>query len=173
MQRPSCICHARARLRWNACWHASGFGDCPKRSLRGTCPRRRASAVDARWPRADRNQGGIGDLAYPLVSDLKREISTKYRVLSADGVALRGLFIIDKEVCPPPPRASPVQPAPVLCLPRSPSPQGVRTLTGTSLKPGQRIELVLFGMENWTCGPCLAANNWILIPVMPCILSAQ
>ena len=48
--------------------------------------------------RADRNQGGVGDLAYPLVSDLKREITQKYNVLTADGVALRGLFIIDKEV---------------------------------------------------------------------------
>jgi hypothetical protein len=49
---------------------------------------------------ADRNQGGVGDLAYPLVSDLKREITQKYNVLTADGVALRGLFIIDKEARP-------------------------------------------------------------------------
>ena len=48
--------------------------------------------------RADRKEGGVGDLAYPLVSDLKREISSKYYVLTRDGVALRGLFIIDKEV---------------------------------------------------------------------------
>ena len=47
----------------------------------------------------DRKEGGVGDLAYPLVSDLKREISSKYYVLTRDGVALRGLFIIDKEVC--------------------------------------------------------------------------
>ena len=46
----------------------------------------------------DRKEGGVGDLAYPLVSDLKREISSKYYVLTKDGVALRGLFIIDKEV---------------------------------------------------------------------------
>jgi len=50
----------------------------------------------------------VGDLAYPLVSDLKREITTRYNVLTPDGVALRGLFIIDKEVRPPPsPAASP------------------------------------------------------------------
>lgn len=40
----------------------------------------------------------MGDLAYPLVSDLKREITQRYNVLTPDGVALRGLFIIDKEV---------------------------------------------------------------------------
>ena len=37
-------------------------------------------------------EGGVGDLNYPLVSDLKREISVKYGVLSEEGVALRGLF---------------------------------------------------------------------------------
>lgn len=47
---------------------------------------------------AERKEGGVGDLKYPLVSDLKREISQKYQVLNPDGVALRGLFIIDKEV---------------------------------------------------------------------------
>lgn len=41
--------------------------------------------------------GGLGDLAYPLVSDLKKEISEAYGVLTDDGVALRGLFIIDPD----------------------------------------------------------------------------
>jgi alkyl hydroperoxide reductase subunit AhpC len=50
------------------------------------------------WWGIDRKEGGVGDLAYPLVSDLKREISTKYNVLTDEGVALRGLFVIDKEV---------------------------------------------------------------------------
>jgi peroxiredoxin 2/4 len=50
------------------------------------------------WIQTDRKSGGIGDITYPLVSDLKKEISTAYNVLDPDaGVALRGLFIIDKE----------------------------------------------------------------------------
>jgi peroxiredoxin (alkyl hydroperoxide reductase subunit C) len=49
------------------------------------------------WIQTPRNDGGLGDLNYPLVSDLKREISEAYGVLSADGIALRGLFIIDRE----------------------------------------------------------------------------
>jgi len=49
------------------------------------------------WIQTPRNEGGLGDLEYPLVSDLKREIATAYNVLSDEGVALRGLFIIDKE----------------------------------------------------------------------------
>eukprot|EP00798_Chlamydomonas_sp_ICE-L_P024478 gene24478-10086_t len=49
------------------------------------------------WIQTERNEGGLGDLAYPLVSDLKRTIAESYGVLSPDGIALRGLFIIDKE----------------------------------------------------------------------------
>jgi peroxiredoxin 2/4 len=50
------------------------------------------------WIQTERKQGGIGDIAYPLVSDIKKEISTAYNVLDPEaGVALRGLFIIDKE----------------------------------------------------------------------------
>jgi peroxiredoxin (alkyl hydroperoxide reductase subunit C) len=50
------------------------------------------------WIQTERNQGGVGDLNYPLVSDIKKEISANYNVLDPDaGVALRGLFIIDKE----------------------------------------------------------------------------
>ena len=49
------------------------------------------------WTQTDRREGGVGDVAYPLVSDLKRSISSSYGVLSEDGVAFRGLFIIDLE----------------------------------------------------------------------------
>jgi peroxiredoxin (alkyl hydroperoxide reductase subunit C) len=49
------------------------------------------------WIQTDRKEGGLGELAYPLVADLKKEISTAYNVLTEDGVALRGLFIIDRE----------------------------------------------------------------------------
>lgn len=50
------------------------------------------------WIQTDRKSGGVGDLNYPLVSDIKKEISTAYNVLEPDaGVALRGLFIVDKD----------------------------------------------------------------------------
>ena len=50
------------------------------------------------WMQTDRKEGGIGDIAYPLISDIKKEISSAYNVLDPDaGVALRGLFIIDRE----------------------------------------------------------------------------
>lgn len=50
------------------------------------------------WIQTDRKNGGIGDISYPLVADLKKEIASAYNVLDPDaGIALRGLFIIDKE----------------------------------------------------------------------------
>ena len=50
------------------------------------------------WMQTDPKEGGIGDIAYPLISDIKKEISDAYNVLDPEaGVALRGLFIIDKE----------------------------------------------------------------------------
>jgi len=49
------------------------------------------------WLQTARQAGGLGELNYPLISDLKKEISSSYNVLTDEGVALRGLFIIDKE----------------------------------------------------------------------------
>lgn len=49
------------------------------------------------WIQSDRKSGGVGDLNYPLVADIKKEISAAYNVLTDDGIALRGLFIIDKD----------------------------------------------------------------------------
>ncbi|NP_001315983.1 2-Cys peroxiredoxin 2 [Solanum lycopersicum] len=50
------------------------------------------------WVQTDRKTGGLGDLNYPLISDVTKSISKSYNVLIPDqGIALRGLFIIDKE----------------------------------------------------------------------------
>jgi len=48
------------------------------------------------WLQTDRDSGGVGDLNYPLVSDLTKSISSSYNVLNEEGKSLRGLFIIDK-----------------------------------------------------------------------------
>ncbi len=47
------------------------------------------------WTQQDRNEGGLGDVNMPILSDLHKTIATDYEVLSDDGVALRGIFIID------------------------------------------------------------------------------
>ncbi|KAI4300578.1 hypothetical protein L6164_033939 [Bauhinia variegata] len=50
------------------------------------------------WVQTDRKSGGLGDLRYPLISDITKSISKSYGVLIPDqGIALRGLFIVDKE----------------------------------------------------------------------------
>nr|QCI04985.1 2-Cys peroxiredoxin [Callithamnion tetricum] len=47
------------------------------------------------WIQTSRELGGVGDLNYPLVSDLTKKISYKYNILTTEGTALRGLFLID------------------------------------------------------------------------------
>lgn len=43
--------------------------------------------------------GGLGGLNYPLLSDFNKSISREYGVLiEKAGIALRGLFIIDPQV---------------------------------------------------------------------------
>jgi alkyl hydroperoxide reductase subunit AhpC len=50
------------------------------------------------WRNTPRKDGGLGDLGYTLVSDLNKSIARDYGVLiESEGVALRGLFIIDPE----------------------------------------------------------------------------
>ena len=44
-----------------------------------------------------RNQGGLGQLNYPLISDSSQKITDKYKLLTNDGLAFPGIFIIDKE----------------------------------------------------------------------------
>jgi peroxiredoxin 2/4 len=49
------------------------------------------------WKNTPVNEGGIGNIKYPLVADLNKTIANQYGVLLPDGIALRGLFLIDKE----------------------------------------------------------------------------
>lgn len=49
------------------------------------------------WKNTPVQNGGIGDIKFPLVADLSKKISRDYGVLLPDGIALRGLFLIDKE----------------------------------------------------------------------------
>jgi len=49
------------------------------------------------WKNTPTNEGGIGQILYPLVADLKKEIARNYGILFDESVALRGLFLIDRE----------------------------------------------------------------------------
>lgn len=48
------------------------------------------------WINTPRKAGGLGDLQYPLLADITKQISVDYDVLiKEEGIALRGLYIID------------------------------------------------------------------------------
>lgn len=49
------------------------------------------------WKNTEPKAGGIGNIQFPLVADLTKNISREYGVLFDDAVALRGLFLIDKK----------------------------------------------------------------------------
>lgn len=49
------------------------------------------------WKNTAVDKGGIGNVQYPMVADLTKNIARDYDVLVNDAVALRGSFLIDKE----------------------------------------------------------------------------
>ncbi len=49
------------------------------------------------WKNTPIQTGGIGDVQFPMVSDIDKSISGDYGVLFKESIALRGLFLIDKE----------------------------------------------------------------------------
>ncbi len=49
------------------------------------------------WKNTPRNQGGLGQLDFPLLSDLGGKNASAYEVLLEGGVAARGVFIIDEQ----------------------------------------------------------------------------
>lgn len=49
------------------------------------------------WKNTEINNGGIGNIQFPLVADLDKSISENYGVLFDGAIALRGLYLIDKE----------------------------------------------------------------------------
>ncbi|PIK16589.1 peroxiredoxin [Halobacteriovorax sp. JY17] len=47
------------------------------------------------WTQQPRNKGGLGEINYPLLSDLTKDVARSYGVLMDNAVAFRGTFIID------------------------------------------------------------------------------
>src|SRR3569832_29730 len=51
----------------------------------------------AAWRNTPVNKGGIGPVGFPIVADVKHEITRAYGIEHPDGVALRGSFLIDRQ----------------------------------------------------------------------------
>jgi len=49
------------------------------------------------WRATPRDKGGIGNIGFPLVADIDKSIARSFGVLVDEAVALRGLFLIDKD----------------------------------------------------------------------------
>lgn len=49
------------------------------------------------WKNTPVNNGGIGNVQFPMVADLTKSIARSYDVLLSDEVAFRGTFMIDKK----------------------------------------------------------------------------
>lgn len=47
------------------------------------------------WTKQARNEGGIGEVNFPIIADLNKNVARSYEVLNEGGVALRGIFLID------------------------------------------------------------------------------
>ncbi|CDJ39557.1 peroxiredoxin, putative [Eimeria tenella] len=61
-----------------------------------------ACSVDSKfahsaWRAQEPQRGGLGPLALPLLADVRREVAAAFGVLLPDGMALRGLFLVDRE----------------------------------------------------------------------------
>ncbi|CZE46765.1 peroxiredoxin [Campylobacter geochelonis] len=49
------------------------------------------------WKNTPVNNGGIGNVQFPLVADLTKDIAKNFDVLYANAVALRGSFLLDSD----------------------------------------------------------------------------
>lgn len=49
------------------------------------------------WFNTPRKQGGIADIRIPLLADVSHRIARDYGVLLEEGLALRGLFVVDPQ----------------------------------------------------------------------------
>lgn len=49
------------------------------------------------WTKQPRNEGGLGEVNFPILADITKQIARDYEVLVDESVALRGLFIIDDQ----------------------------------------------------------------------------
>jgi peroxiredoxin 2/4 len=53
--------------------------------------------VHRAWRNTKIEEGGIGNIAYPLVADVNKTIARDFGVLLEGGMALRGTFLIDRQ----------------------------------------------------------------------------
>lgn len=54
--------------------------------------------VHLAWKNTPVEQGGIGQVTFPMVSDITKRITESYDILFGDAIALRGSYLIDRNM---------------------------------------------------------------------------
>lgn len=54
--------------------------------------------VHLAWKNTPVEQGGIGQVTFPMISDLTKRITESYDILFDDAIALRGSYLIDRDM---------------------------------------------------------------------------
>lgn len=49
------------------------------------------------WKNTPQAEGGLGQVQFPMVADISKEITTNYGIKTGPGIAFRGTFLIDRE----------------------------------------------------------------------------
>ncbi len=49
------------------------------------------------WKKTEVNNGGIGNVQYPLIADIDKSVTDAYDLRTGPGIALRGSFLIDRD----------------------------------------------------------------------------
>ncbi len=49
------------------------------------------------WKNTEVKDGGIGNVQFPMIADINKEVTDAYDMRTGPGIALRGSFLIDKE----------------------------------------------------------------------------
>ncbi|MBT8398478.1 MAG: peroxiredoxin [Gemmatimonadetes bacterium] len=73
------------------------LGEFQKRDCEVVCVSVDSQFSHLAWKKTGEEDGGIGPVRFPMVSDLKKDISKAYGVLTEDGVSLRATFLVDRQ----------------------------------------------------------------------------
>jgi peroxiredoxin 2/4 len=77
--------------------HDKRIGEFKKRNVEVVCVSIDSQFSHFSWRNTPVKKGGIGSIGYPMVADVKHEITQAYGIEHPAGIALRASFLIDKD----------------------------------------------------------------------------
>lgn len=73
------------------------LGEFEKRNCRVVSCSVDSTHSHAAWRRTALKDGGVGELGYPMLSDMQRELSDVLGILNEDGITYRASYLLDKD----------------------------------------------------------------------------